>query len=125
VLNVNTMWRSRDLYKAWPDNLIGITFMQSVLAGDIAERAGRPVRVGSSADYSASLDIYGQDFGALGGDAKRGLQSVVTTFDEETYIARSLTSEQARDMLVLPQLEEFISARSAIETGSESDYPRK
>ncbi len=113
VLNMNTMWRSRDLYKAWPDNLIGITFLQSVLAREIASAAGRPVRVGSYADYSASLHIYGQDFGAVGGDTQRGLQSFFETFDEETYVARSLTSEQARDMLVLPQLHDFIAARSA------------
>jgi hypothetical protein len=113
VLNMNTMWRSRDLYKAWPDNLIGITFLQSVLARQIAAESGRPVRVGSYADYSASLHIYGQDFGAVGGDSERGLQSFFDTFDEETYIARSLTSEQARDMLVVPQLKDFIAERSA------------
>jgi hypothetical protein len=113
VLNMNTMWRSRDLYKAWPDNLIGITFLQSVLARDIAALARRTVRAGSYADYSASLHIYGQDFGAVGGDTGRGLQSFFETFDEESYVARSLTSEQAREMLVLPQLKDFISKRSA------------
>jgi hypothetical protein len=110
---MNTMWRSRDLYKAWPDNLIGITFLQSVLARDIAALARRTVRAGSYADYSASLHIYGQDFGAVGGDTGRGLQSFFETFDEESYVARSLTSEQAREMLVLPQLKDFISKRSA------------
>jgi len=113
VLNMNTMWRSRDLYKAWPDNLIGITFLQSVLAREIAAAAGRAVRVGSYADYSSSLHIYGQDFGAVGGDTGRGLQSFFDTFNEESYLARSLTSEQARDMLVLPQLRDFIAGRSA------------
>ncbi|GMV95201.1 MAG: hypothetical protein AMXMBFR82_49790 [Candidatus Hydrogenedentota bacterium] len=113
VLNLNTMWRSRDLYKAWPDNLIGITFLQGVLAKQISEVAERPVRVGSYADYSASLHIYGQDFGAVGGDSERGLQSFFETFDEDSYIARSLTSEQARDMLVVPQLKDFIAERSA------------
>ena len=112
VLNMNTMWRSRDLYKAWADNLIGVTFMQSVLARDIAQSAGRPVRVGSYADYSASLHIYGQDFGAVGGDTQRGLRSFFDTFDEEAYLARALTSEQARDMLILPQLKDFVSERS-------------
>jgi hypothetical protein len=55
VLNMNTMWRSRDLYKAWPDNIIGITFMQSVLAKQLETMTGRTVRVGSYADYAASL----------------------------------------------------------------------
>lgn len=111
VLNMNTMWRSRDLYKAWPDNVIGITFLQSVVAKAIEEKAGRPVRVGSYADYASSLHIYGQDFGAVGGDAERGLKSFFDNFDEETYLARSLTSEMARDMLVIPQLKELLSPR--------------
>jgi len=110
VLNMNTMWRSRDLYKAWPDNLIGVTFLQSVLARQIAAKAGRPVRVGSYADYAASLHIYGQDFGAVGGDTERGLQSFFDTFDEASYLSRSLTSEMARDMLIVPQLKQLISA---------------
>ncbi|MBI4559072.1 MAG: hypothetical protein HY706_15925 [Candidatus Hydrogenedentes bacterium] len=108
-LNLNTMWRSRDLYKAWPDNVIGITFLQSRLAREVAEKSGRPTRVGSYADYSSSLHIYGQDFGAVGGDSARGLQSFFDTFDEESFLARSLTSEQACDMLVLPQLKQLLS----------------
>ena len=113
VLNMNTMWRSRDLYKAWPDNVIGITFLQSVLARQIAEKTGRRVRVGSYADYSSAMHIYGQDFGAVGGDADRGLQSFFDTFDEDSYVARSLSSEQAAEMLVLPQLRELVSDRLA------------
>ena len=111
VLNMNTVWRSRDLYKAWGDNLIAITFLQQYIANRIAAQSGRPVRVGSYADYSCSLHIYGQDFGAVGGDLERGLQSFFDTFDEETFMARSLPSEIARDMLVLPQLENLLSER--------------
>lgn len=111
VLNMNTMWRSRDLYKAWPDNVIAITFMQSQVARMIGEKTGRPVRVGSYADYSSAMHIYGQDFGAVGGDEKRGLQSFFETFDEESFLARSMTSEQARDMLILPQLHDLLSER--------------
>jgi len=111
VLNMNTMWRSRDLYKAWGDNVIAITFLQGVLARRVAEKSGRTTRVGSYADYSGSLHIYGQDFGAVGGAADRGLQSFFETFDEDTFIARSLTSEIACDMLVLPQLCDLLSER--------------
>ncbi len=111
VLNMNTLWRSRDLYKAWGDNLIAITFLQQTIARQIAEKTGRPVRPGSYADYSCSLHIYGQDFGAVGGDAERGLQSFFDTFDEDAFIARSLPSEIARDMLVLPQLKNLLTER--------------
>lgn len=111
VLNMNTVWRSRDLYKAWPDNVIGLTFLQSMLAAQIAEKTGRTVRVGSYADFCFSLHIYGQDFAAVGGDAERGLQSFFETFDEESYLGRSLDSESAREMLVLPQLGNLLTAR--------------
>ena len=111
VLNMNTTWRSRDLYKAWGDNVIAITFLQSVMARRIAETSGRPTLVGSYADYSGALHIYGQDFGAVGGAPDRGLQSFFQTFDEDAFVARSLTSEMARDMLVLPQLQNLLTKR--------------
>jgi hypothetical protein len=111
TLNMNTMWRSRDLYKAWGDNVIAITFLQGVLARSVAKESGRTTRVGSYADYSCSLHIYGQDFGAVGGATDRGLQSFFETFDEDTFIARSLPSEVACDMLVLPQLYDLLSDR--------------
>jgi hypothetical protein len=57
------------------------------------------------------MHIYGQDFGAVGGDAARGLQSFFDTFDEETFVSRSLTSEQACEMLVLPQLHNLLTER--------------
>jgi hypothetical protein len=111
VANLNTVWRSRDLYKAWPDNVIAITFLQGWLARQLEERAGRKVRVGSYADYSFSLHIYGQDFAAVGGDAAKGLQSFFDTFDEETFLARSLPSAIALEMLVLPQLRNLLTDR--------------
>jgi hypothetical protein len=117
VLNMNTMWRSRDLYKAWGDNLIAITFLQSVLARKIEAESGRPTRVGSYADYSCSLHIYGQDFAAVGGNTDRGLQSFFDTFDEETFIARSLPSEVAQEMLVLPQLRSLLTDRQIEQWG--------
>ena len=109
VLNMNTAWRSRDLFKAWADNVIGMTFLQSTLAKAIEDRAGRPVKVGSYADYSMSLHIYGQDFALVGGDPERGIRSFFENFDEEGYIARAFTSEDAKEMLVLPQLEALLT----------------
>lgn len=108
VLNLTTSWRSRDLYKAWSDNVLAITFLQQLLANEVAEATGRTVKVGSYADYSFAMHIYGQDFGAVGGDTKRGLQSFFETFDEASYTARALDSESAREMLVLPQLRHLL-----------------
>jgi hypothetical protein len=117
VLNMNTMWRSRDLYKAWGDNVVAITFLQSVIARDIEKKTGRKTLVGSYADYSSALHIYGQDFGAVGGDAEKGLQSFFDTFDEEAFVARSLPSDMALEMLVLPQLRNLLSARQIEQWG--------
>lgn len=104
TLNVSTAWRSRDLFKAWPDNVVGLTFFFQIIAQQIAAKAKRPVKLGSYADYSFSLHIYGQDFKQVGGDKERGLKSFFDTFDEAAYMKRALHSEDAKDMLVLPQL---------------------
>lgn len=104
MLNVSSAWRSRDLFKAWPDNVVGLTFFFQIIAQQIAAKAGRTVKLGSYADYSFSLHIYGQDFKQVGGDKGKGLRSFFDNFDEQSYLGRSLNSDDAREMLVLPQL---------------------
>ncbi len=59
LLNVNTHWRSRDLYKAWFMNVFALTDVQARLAGRLAERLGAPVAPGRYVDVSDSLHIYG------------------------------------------------------------------
>ncbi len=109
VLNMNTTWRSRDLYKAWPDNVIGITFLQGHLARLIEKKSGRKTGVGSYADYSSSLHIYGSYFNEIEGDSEKGLKSFFERHDEEAFINMSMESEQARDLLVLPELKELLT----------------
>jgi thymidylate synthase len=62
VLNMNTHWRSRDLYKAWFMNVYALTDLQRTIAQTIAEKRGEPVRVGRYVDISDSLHIYGSYF---------------------------------------------------------------
>jgi len=110
VLNMNTVWRSRDLYKAWADNVIAVTFLQRELARDLERKTGKPVMVGSYADYSTSLHIYGQDFSHVEGDAERGLRSFLDNFpEEEDFINRSMRSGDASETLVIPQLEGLLT----------------
>jgi len=105
VLNLNASWRSRDLYKAWGDNLIGITFLQSSLARRLEEKTGKKVYIGPYGEVSFSLHIYGQDFSAVGGNQEKGIKSFFDNFkDEQNFINKSMTSEVARDFLVIPQL---------------------
>lgn len=58
-LNMNSHWRSRDLYKAWFMNVFAITDLQARMAARIAERLGREVKVGRYVDMVDSLHIYG------------------------------------------------------------------
>lgn len=62
TLNMNTHWRSRDLYKAWFMNAYALTNLQQLIAEAIAARRGEPVRVGRYVDISDSLHIYGSYF---------------------------------------------------------------
>ena len=110
-LNTYASWRSRDLYKAWGDNMIGITFWLQTIAKRLAEKTGKPVQVGRYAETSASLHIYGQDFGHVGGSEENDLKSIFETFDEDGFIARSLSSDMAGPMLVIPQLMELLSEK--------------
>ena len=58
-LNVNTHWRSRDLYKAWFMNVFAITDLQRWMAEQISDKLGEPVTCGRYVDVSDSLHIYG------------------------------------------------------------------
>lgn len=58
-LNMNTHWRSRDLYKAWFMNAYAFTELQKIIAGKISEKIARQVMVGRYVDISDSLHIYG------------------------------------------------------------------
>jgi thymidylate synthase len=59
TLNVNTHWRSRDLYKAWFMNVFAITDLQKRMADRLARMLHVPVRCGRYVDVTDSLHIYG------------------------------------------------------------------
>jgi thymidylate synthase len=62
VLNMNTHWRSRDLYKAWFMNVYALTDLQRTIAEKISKKISKPVSVGRYVDISDSLHIYGSYF---------------------------------------------------------------
>jgi len=62
VLNMNTHWRSRDLYKAWFMNAYALTDLQRIIAERLSQKLNAPVRVGRYVDISDSLHIYGSYF---------------------------------------------------------------
>lgn len=105
-----TTWRSRDLFKAWGDNVIAVTFLLQLIALEIGEKAEKPIRWGSYADFSCSLHIYGQDFGHVGGDEEKGLKGFFEIFPtEEDFIARSMPGKISQESEVLPQLKKLLS----------------
>lgn len=112
-LHMNTRWRSRDLFKAWADNVIGLTFMQQVLARRLGAHLGREVRVGSYTDFSFSLHVYGQDIRSGGSMGLAAGQYVA--MGEEAVLARALPSAAAAEALVLPQLEELLAPEKIAE----------
>jgi hypothetical protein len=103
ILNMHALWRSRDLYKAWGDNLIGITNLQARLAARLAEKTGREVLVGPYSETSGSLHIYGQDY------RSKGMDKFFERFPNcESFVKRAWTSEVMRDLEVIPQLEDLL-----------------
>ncbi len=59
TLNMNSHWRSRDLYKAWFMNAYALTDLQRIVAEKISQNLGQSIRVGQYVDISDSLHIYG------------------------------------------------------------------
>lgn len=62
TLNMNTHWRSRDLYKAWFMNAYAITDLQRIIAEMISDKTGCDIKIGRYVDISDSLHIYGSYF---------------------------------------------------------------
>ncbi len=74
-LNMNTHWRSRDLYKAWFMNVYALTDLQKIITEGIAKNRGEPVSVGRYVDISDSLHIYGSYFDEVAPEIEKMRQS--------------------------------------------------
>ena len=96
VFNMNTHWRSRDLYKAWFENVIALTTLMRKIAERIAAATGRAVRVGRYVDICDSLHIYGSYFRDLEGDAERGVKSFFEMLEGRSWEERTWTSDFVR-----------------------------
>ena len=104
VLHSHVTWRSRDLFKAWGDNVVGFTnLLQFDVAPRLAEKTGKEVVIGPYTEVNGSLHIYGQDW------VEKGMDD--TFFDKfptkESFVARSMDSDRVAKALMIPQLEEL------------------
>ena len=99
-LNMNTHWRSRDLYKAWFMNVYTLTDLQKIIAEGIAKNKGEPVSVGRYVDINDSLHIYGSYFDEVAPEIEKMRQS---SFHERawdsTHAAFEMMTLETREKL--------------------------
>ncbi len=100
VLNMNTHWRSRDLYKAWFMNVYALTDLQRTIAKRISEKINKPVSVGRYVDISDSLHIYGSYFGDVSREIEKMRKSPFTERAwESTHPVFEMMTTEAREKL--------------------------
>ncbi len=100
ALNMNTHWRSRDLYKAWFMNVYALTDLQRTIADGIARKRGEPVRVGRYVDISDSLHIYGSYFDEVEPEIEKMRRSPFTTRAwDSSHPAFEMMTIEAREKL--------------------------
>lgn len=100
TLNMNTHWRSRDLYKAWFMNVYALTDLQKTIAEGISQNKGVPVKVGRYVDISDSLHIYGSYFNEVAPEVEKMRSSPwhQRTWDS-THPAFEMMTNEAREKL--------------------------
>lgn len=101
-LHMNTHWRSRDLFNAAADNIIAMTFWQREWAAELSQMMGRDVLVGRYKDFADSLHIYGQVLRSM------DVEKMVGKWNSLPEEEKGYTSEDARDLLVMPDLEKLL-----------------
>ncbi len=102
LLNINTHWRSRDLYKAWFMNAYALTDLQRTIAQRISEKLNEPVAVGRYVEMTDSLHIYGRDLQEAGLEVKKMHQSPFTQRAwETTHPAFKAMTQEASEKLAL------------------------
>jgi thymidylate synthase len=82
-LNLNVRFRSRDAFDAAFMNCFAFVHLQERIAAEIAERAGREVRLGRYCDFSDSYHIYGKRREAFEGGFLKLVES--RPFEDRTW----------------------------------------
>jgi thymidylate synthase len=100
VFNMNTHWRSRDLFKAWFENVIAITTLMRKMAESISDKIGKPVHVGRYLDISDSLHIYGSYFREIEGDPEKGIKSFFDKIESRSFEDRTWDSHFVKPFFI-------------------------
>ena len=100
ALNMNTHWRSRDLYKAWFMNVYAITDLQRIIAEEISRKINRQVTVGRYVDISDSLHLYGSYFHDVGKEVEKMRKSPFSGRAwQSTHPAFEIMTKEAKENL--------------------------
>jgi thymidylate synthase len=100
IFNMNTHWRSRDLFKAWFENVIAITTLMRKIAEAVSDKIGKPVRLGRYVDISDSLHIYGSYFREIEGDPEKGIKSFFEKLESRSYEERTWNSNFVKPFFI-------------------------
>jgi len=101
ILNMNTHWRSRDLYKAWFMNVYALTDLQRIIAEEISKEISKPVKVGRYVDICDSLHIYGSYFSEVFPEIEKMRNS--------SYVERSWRSDHPAFALFVDEVREKLA----------------
>ena len=100
TLNMNTHWRSRDLYKAWFMNVYALTDLQKIIAEKISKKINQPVMLGRYVDISDSLHIYGSYLDDVAREVQKMRKTPFTDRSwETTHPAFEMMTNEARENL--------------------------
>ncbi len=100
IFNMNTHWRSRDLFKAWFENVIALTSLMRQIAAAVSEKTGKQVRLGRYTDISDSLHIYGSYFREIEGDAEKGIKSFFEKLESRSFEDRTWDSSFVKPFFI-------------------------
>jgi thymidylate synthase len=100
VFNMNAHWRSRDLFKAWFENVIALTTLMRKIVEALSEKTGKPVKMGRYMDISDSLHIYGSYFREIQGDPEKGIQSFFSKLESRSFEERTWNSEFVKQFFI-------------------------
>lgn len=100
VFNMNAHWRSRDLFKAWFENVIALTTLMRKMADRISEKTGKPIRLGRYVDISDSLHIYGSYFREIKGDPEKGIKSFFEKLESRSFEDRTWDSDFVKPFFI-------------------------
>ncbi len=100
ALNMNTHWRSRDLYKAWFMNVYALTELQRIIGEKISQKIKKQVTVARYVDITDSLHIYGSYLNEAAVEVEKMKKSPFTQRAwESTHPAFEMMTLEAREKL--------------------------